>query len=122
MLGAEEGRKDPIDEVATFQKSLSQLLTDLFQFFLGGHDLTVPPVESLPFESLRAVSLSNRQVERQNTPWVRVAECSKFLVSQTSKATDLIPWYGVYFKSILYITVANGSTGNNRLLGDVTLA
>ncbi len=25
-----------------------------------------PPVESLPFESLRAVSLSNRQVERQN--------------------------------------------------------
>ncbi len=33
----------------------------------------VPPVESLPFESLRAVSLSNRsngQVERQNAPCV----------------------------------------------------
>ncbi len=30
----------------------------------------VPPVESLPFESLRALSSSNEQVERQNTPCV----------------------------------------------------
>ena len=42
--------------------------------------------------------------------------------SKTPKTTGVIPWYGVYFKNFSYITVANGSTGNNRLFRAVTIA
>ena len=77
--------------------SIHTILLNLF-FISGvcGLIYPVPPVESLPFESLRALSLSNGQVERQNAPHVSAGiNVVKFLEGQRPKATDLSPWYGV---------------------------
>ncbi len=116
--------------VATSQAEIHEPPSEIETPWTNGPDLyPVPPVESRPFESLRAASPSNRQVERQITPCVSAGmNVPDSLQGQCPKATEVRPWSGVYrslvgeglyprlVNAVVYIVTEEGIIGAGTVI------